>query len=271
MKPRRELLRSWHTLNNEETSELLYHGRKTGGGTKKVNRILQIVLLHLNSQIWWWCILRAWRKQGYSSRRLGEGRAGEGRGWLSADSATLINVIWSWQWTPNSSRPWSSCRSPLPVPNSPNYRNIAQQIKCGVICRLPRHFITHSWQRVRGPLLDCLTWHLSAIPFIIVCIYRNERAGYFVRPVIKSSRGEASFFFSPLNRMHRTLFLPSPSAADDSEARKLQMRNTSSSVTVSLWTERGCKQHRVWGRDLVHTPKLLVEWSNFSKRTFLVL
>lgn len=195
IKSGRGLPHSWHTLNNEETSELLYHRRKTGGGTKKVNRILQIVLLHLNSQIWWWCILRAWRKQGYSSRRLGEGREGVGRGWLSADSATLINVIWSWQWTPNSSRPWSSCRSPLPVPNSPNYRNIAQQIKCGVICRLPWHFITHSWQRVRGPLLDCLTWHLAAVPFIIVCIYRNERAGYFVRPVIKSSRGKASSFF----------------------------------------------------------------------------
>lgn len=123
-----------------------------------------------------------------------EGGVGEG-GRLSTDSATLINVIWSWQWTPNSSRPWSSCRSPLPVPNSPNYRNIAQQIKCGVICRLVRHFIIRSWQRVRGPLLDCLTWHLRAVPFIIVCIYRNERAGYFVKPVIKSSRGEASFFF----------------------------------------------------------------------------
>ncbi len=114
---------------------------------------------------------------------------------LSVDSATLINVIWSWQWTPNSSRPWSSCRSPLLVPNSPNYRNIAQQIKCGVICRLVRHFIIHPWQRVRGPLLDCLTRHLCAVPFIIVCIYRNERAGYFVKPVIKSSCGEASFFF----------------------------------------------------------------------------
>lgn len=123
-----------------------------------------------------------------------EGGGGEG-GRLSADSATLINVIWSWQWTPNSSRPWSSCRSPLPVPNSPNYRNIAQQIKCGVICRLVRHFIIHSWQRVRGLLLDCLTWHPCAVPFIIVCIYRNERAGYFVKPVIKSSHGEASFFF----------------------------------------------------------------------------
>lgn len=59
---------------------LLYHKGKTGAGTKKVNRILQIVLLHLNSQIWWWCILRAWWKQGYSSRRLGECRPGEGGG-----------------------------------------------------------------------------------------------------------------------------------------------------------------------------------------------
>lgn len=143
-----------------------------------------------------------------------EGGGGEG-GRLSADSATLINVIWSWQWTPNSSRPWSSCRSPLPVPNSPNYRNIAQQIKCGVICRLVRHFIIHSWQRVRGPLLDCLTWHLCAVPFIIVCIYRNERAAYFVKPVIKSSHGEASFlsllphredaFFFPRRRCQMTV------------------------------------------------------------------
>lgn len=140
----------------------------------------------------------------------GKWRAGEGRrGRLSADSATLINVIWSWQWTRNSSRPWSSCRSPLPVPNSPNYRNIAQQIKCGVICRLARHFIIHPWQRVRGPLLDCLTWHLRAVPFIIVCIYRNERAGYFVKPVIKSSLFFPSFFHIP-----RTVFLPSP--ANDS-------------------------------------------------------
>lgn len=107
-------------------------------------------------------------------------------GRLSEDSATLINVIWSWQWTCNSSRPWSACRSA--APNSPNYRNIAQQIKCGVICRLPRHFVIQPWQRVRGPLLDCLTWHLHAVPFIIVCIYCNERAGYFVKPVIKKKK-----------------------------------------------------------------------------------
>lgn len=220
-----EFVAHFETEQRGSCRSLLYHKRKTGARTKKVNRILQIVLLHLNSQIWWWCILRAWRKQGYSSRRLGKWRAGggEGReGGLSADSATLINVIWSWQWTPNSSRPWSSCRSPLPVPNSPNYRNIAQQIKCGVICRLVRHFIIHSWQRVRGPLLDCLTWHLRAVPFIIVCIYRNERAGYFVKPVIKSSRGEASFFLSSSTKHRGRFFFPSPSPANDSEARKLQ-------------------------------------------------
>lgn len=173
----------------------------------------------------------------------GKWRAGEGRrGRLSADSATLINVIWSWQWTRNSSRPWSSCRSPLPVPNSPNYRNIAQQIKCGVICRLARHFIIHPWQRVRGPLLDCLTWHLRAVPFIIVCIYRNERAGYFVKPVIKSS-----LFFSFL--------LPHTEDSFSSLAGKWQLGEevtgrgrkkntrgkTSSSVTASLSTERGWK------------------------------
>lgn len=48
----------------------------------------------------------------------------------------------------------------------------------------------------RGPLLDCLTWHLSAVPFIIVCIYCNERAGYFVKSVIKSSLSFFRFFLS---------------------------------------------------------------------------
>lgn len=173
----------------------------------------------------------------------GKWRAGEGRrGRLSADSATLINVIWSWQWTRNSSRPWSSCRSPLPVPNSPNYRNIAQQIKCGVICRLARHFIIHPWQRVRGPLLDCLTWHLRAVPFIIVCIYRNERAGYFVKPVIKSS-----LFFSFLLPHTEDGFSSLAGKWQPGEEvagrgrRKNTRGKTSCSVTASLSTERGWK------------------------------
>lgn len=139
----------------------------------------------------------------------GKVEGGRGVGRLSADSATLINVIWSWQWTRNSSRPWSACRSA--APNSPNYRNIAQQIKCGVICRLPRHFVIQPWQRVRGPLLDCLTWHLSAVPFIIVCIYCNERAGYFVKPVIRKS--SLSFFrlFPPFSLVFFLLLLLSAS------------------------------------------------------------
>lgn len=185
-----------------------------------------------------------------------EGGGGEG-GRLSADSATLINVIWSWQWTPNSSRPWSSCRSPLPVPNSPNYRNIAQQIKCGVICRLVRHFIIHSWQRVRGPLLDCLTWHLCAVPFIIVCIYRNERAGYFVKPVIKSSHGEASFFF--LLPPHRgRFFFPRRCRQMTARARKLQGEaggRTQGGTLPPLWRHLNMQEAdeiRAWVLKLIY-------------------
>lgn len=43
------------------------------------------------------------------------------------------------------------------------------------------------------PPLDCLTWHLHAVPFIIVCIYCNERAGYFVKPVMRKAAAPFAF------------------------------------------------------------------------------
>lgn len=94
----------WNNTAPAAVSTYFITKEKLAPGPKKVNRFLQIVLLHLNSQIWWWCILRAWRKQGYSSRRPGES-GGRGRGggggcprtrppwlmWFDLDSGPVIH------------------------------------------------------------------------------------------------------------------------------------------------------------------------------------
>lgn len=119
-----------------------------------------------------------------------------GGGNLSYYSATLINVIWSWQCTPNSSRPWSSCLSLC----------LCQiHLITGTLCsKLSTVSLVARWgtllQCVRGQHSDCLTWHIRTVRFIIVCIYHNEGAGYFVRAVMWAAAGNfpiGPFFFIP--------------------------------------------------------------------------
>lgn len=129
---------------------------------------------------------------------------GGGRGNLSYYSATLINVIWSWQCTPNSSRPWSSCLSLC----------LCQiHLITGTLCRkLSTVSLVARWgtllQCVRGQRSDCLTWHLRTVCFIIVCIYHNEGAGYFVRAVMWAAAGNVPigpffiYFFIPQRTTH---------------------------------------------------------------------